>query len=172
METAIVSLLCIALVVFGGMTMSREFLTSVDTSASGLQEIIRRDESSMRTELATVSASTPAANQVAVALENRGQTKLADFSKWDVIVQYYDGAGNYYTRWLPYTNGALGDNQWQVTWIHFNGQAEVFDPGVLNPGEQVEITAQLNPAAGAGTTNMVVIATPGGITTCAYFSPP
>jgi hypothetical protein len=42
---------------------------------------------------------------------------------------------------------------------------------VLNPAEQIMIGAQLNPPVGAGTTNMVVVATPNGIPASAYFSP-
>jgi hypothetical protein len=128
METAIVSLLCIALVVFGGMTMSQGFMTSVDASTTGLEEIGQRDETIMRTELSSVSASQPAANTLEVTLENSGQTKLADFDKWDVIVQYYDGTGTYYSKWLPYTEGTLGDDEWEVVWIQLDGEAEVFEP--------------------------------------------
>jgi hypothetical protein len=171
METAIVSLICIALVVFGGMTMSQGFLTSVDTTTVGLEEIGQRDETIMRTELSSVSASQPAADTLEVTLENSGQTKLADFDKWDVIVQYYDSTGTYYSKWLPYTEGTLGDNEWELVWIRLNGAAEIFEPNVLNPEEEIMIRAQLNPSAGAGTTNMVVVATPSGITASTYFSP-
>jgi hypothetical protein len=171
METAVVSLICIALVVFGGMTMSQGFLTSVDASTTGLEEIGQRDETIMRTELSSVGTSQPTANTLEITLENSGQTRLADFNKWDVIVQYYDGAGTYYTKWLPYTEGTLGDNEWEVVWIQLNGAAEVYEPNVLNPEEQIKIRAQLNPSVGAGTTNMVVVATPNGIPVSTYFSP-
>jgi hypothetical protein len=171
METTIVSLICIALVVFGGMTMSQGFFTSVDASTSGLEQIGQRDETIMRTELSSVIASQPAPNILEVTMENSGQTKLADFDKWDVIVQYYDSTGTYYSKWLPYTEETLGDNEWEVAWIRLDGAAEVFEPNVLNPKEQIQIRAQLSPSVGAGTTNMVVVATPNGIPVSAYFSP-
>jgi hypothetical protein len=145
-------------------------MTSVDASTIGLEEIGQRNETIMRTELTAVSASLPATNTLEIILEDSGQVKLADFDKWDIIVQYYDSTGAYYTTWLPYTVGTLGNNQWTVAWIRLNGQAEIFEPNVLNPGEQVMIRAQLNPSVGTGTTNMVVAATPGGITATAYFS--
>ncbi len=170
METAIVSLICIALVVFGGMTMSRGFMTSVDASATRLEEIGQRNETIMRTELSPVSTNMSAANTLDVTLENSGQTKIADFDKWDVIVQYFDGTGVYHTTWLPYTAGALSDNTWQVVWIRFNGAAEVIEPGVLNPEEQIMLRAQLNPSVGAGTTNMVIVATPNGIPVTTFFT--
>ena len=55
METALVSLICIALVIFGGMTMSRGFITSVDSSTMGLEEVGQRNETILRTELSPVS---------------------------------------------------------------------------------------------------------------------
>ena len=171
METAIVSLLCIALIVFGGMTMSKGFLTSVDASTAGLENISQRDETTMRTGLASVDTSTPSADTLEVVLENSGQVKLANFDKWDIIVQYYDDTGNYDIKWLPYTEGTLGDNEWEVAWIRLeNGNPEIFEPDVLNPEEHIKIRIQLNPSIGVGTTNMVVVATPGGITTSTYFS--
>jgi len=171
METAIVSIICIALVVFGGMTMSQGFMTSVDASTTGLEKIGQRDETIMRTELTPVSAEQPSANTLEVILENSGQTRLADFDKWDVIVQYYDGTGTYHVEWLPYTEATLDDNEWEVAWIRLDGAAEVFEPNVLNPQEQIMIRAQLNPSAGAGTTNMVILGTPSGVTASTYFSP-
>ncbi len=171
METVLISLLCIALIVFGGMTMSQGFMTSVDASTTGLEEIGQRDENIMRTEIKPVGASQPANNTLELTLQNSGQTKLADYDKWDVFVHYYDAGGNYHTRWLPYTTGTLNDNEWEVTGIELNGSPEIFEPNVLNPEEQMTIQAQLNPAVGNNTTNMVVVATPSGVTASTYFSP-
>lgn len=164
METAIVSLICIALVVVGGMTMSQGFLTSADTTSVALEELGTRDEEIMRTELSPQTANTTGGGTtLAVRLENTGQTKLADFSKWDVIVQYYDADTNYYTVWLPYNSGTPGDNEWTVEGIYLNEAAEAFEPDILNPGETLELEAKLDPPVGAGTTNLVVTSTPNGI---------
>ena len=171
METAIVSIICIALIVFGGMTMSRGFMSSVDASTTGLGEMGQRDETIMRTGLTAVSASLPSANTLEITLENSGQVKLADFDKWDIIVQYHDSGGGYHVVWLPYTSETLGDNEWEIAWLRLDGEAEAFEPNVLNPDEQMMIRAQVNPAVGANTTNMVVASTPSGITASAYFSP-
>jgi hypothetical protein len=125
----------------------------------------------MRTEIIPLSASLPSANTLEITVENSGQTRLADYDKWDIIVQYYDGTGTYHIVWLPYTQETLGDNEWEVAWIRVDGASEIFEPNVLNPKEQMLIRAQLDPAVGAGTTNMAVIATPSGITASTYFSP-
>ena len=171
METAIVSLLCIALVVVGGMTMSRGFLSSVDSTSAALEEVGARGEDIMRTELATVSVTMPAANRLQVRLANDGQTKLASFSKWDVIIHYYDEYDDYYVKWLPHTaNQTLNDNEWQKVGIYLGAEAEVFEPNIVNPGEEIVIEAQLNPAVGDNTTNLVVISTPNGIPASVTFS--
>ncbi len=174
METAIISIICIALVVFGGMTMSNGFLTSLDAGTAGLEEVGNRNENMMRTELTPVSTSVSlaaGADPLEVVLENTGQTKIADFEKWDIIVQYFDEGGNYRVQWLPYVPGTTDPYEWDVGWIKLNGQAEVFEPGVLNPGEQIMLKTSLDPSVGVNTTNMVVISTPSGVTCSTYFAP-
>jgi hypothetical protein len=170
METAVISLICIALVVFGGMTMSRGFITSVDASTTGLEEVGQRNEIILRTELSPISTAMPAADTLEVIMENTGQVRLAEFDKWDFIVHYRDDAGVYHVEWLPYA-AEPGANEWNVAWIRLNGATEVFEPNVLNPGEQIMLQALLDPAPGPGTTNIVVVATPNGVTTSTYFSP-
>jgi hypothetical protein len=174
METAVVSIICIALMVFGGMAMSHGFMTSLDASTNGLEEAGARNEIIMRTELTPVSANatlTGGPDPVDIVLENTGQTKMADFDKWDLIIQYTDDTSTYHAVWLPYSDTGAGANKWEVVWIRLNGQPEIFEANVLNPGEQILIRAWLDPPIGAGTTNMVVVSTPSGVTSSTYFSP-
>lgn len=173
MENIIISIICIALVVFGGMTMAQGFFSSVDSSTLGWDTAKARDEAIMRTELSAVSTTMPAAGSLKVTLRNDGQTKLSDFNDWDIIVQYYDGSDNYYVKWLPYTIGTPANNQWTVAGIYQDasgGTAEVFETGILNPGEEIVIWAELSPAVGSGTTNLVVISTSNGISASTTFS--
>jgi hypothetical protein len=174
METAIVSIICIALVIFGGMAMSNGFMSSVDASTMGLQEIGDSNDNIMRTELSPVSTSielAAGADPLEIVLENTGQIKLADYDKWDVIIQYFDDSDIYHVQWLPYVPATTATYEWDVGWIKMEGQTEVFEPGVLNPGEQIMIKTKLDPSVGADTMNMVVISTPSGVTCSTYFSP-
>jgi len=174
METAIVSIICIALVVFGGMAMSNGFITSVDASTAGLLEAGDRNDNIMRTELSPVSTDVELAagpDPLEIILENTGQTKLADYDKWDIIIQYFDDGGAYHVQWLPYVPSTNATYEWDIGWIKMNSQPEVFDPGVLNPGEQLLIKTILDPSVGENTTSMVVISTPSGVTCSTYFSP-
>lgn len=164
MATAVVSIICIALIVLGGMTMSQGILTSADTTALSVEEISAREGEIMRTEVDAVRAAYLSwADFLRVTVDNSGQTKLASFSKWDFIVNYYDGEGTYYTKWLPYTEGTPGDNEWQKARVCLNGQPEFFEPGIMNPEEELVILAKLSPLPGDATTGEVIISTPNGI---------
>lgn len=173
MDTVIVSIICIVLVVFGGMTMAQGFFSSVDSSTLGWDAMEARDGNIMRTEMAVVSTAMPSASRLEVTLRNDGQTKLGDFDDWDLIVQYYDGSGQYYVKWLPYTSGVPGNDEWTVSGIYLDAgsaTAEVFETGIVNPGEEMVIRAELSPSAGADTTNLVVVSTSNGISATTTFS--
>lgn len=173
MESAIVALICIALVVVGGMTLSQGFLSSMDTSSAGLEEMSERAGEIMRTEVSPLNAVQPSADSVQVTLVNSGQTKLGNFESWDVIVQYFDADGMYHVKWLPYTAGTPGDNEWTKAGIYLDagsGTAEAFEPGIVNPREELVIEARLNPPVGEDTANLMVITTPNGVAVSAPFS--
>jgi hypothetical protein len=174
METVLITIICIALMVFGGMTMSQGFMTSVDASTNSLTELGQRTETIMRTELTPISTNMTleaGPDPLEVILANTGQVKIADFDKWDIIVQYYDDSAVYRIVRLPYSSSGAGTNVWGVEWIKLNGKPEVFDPNVLNPGEQIMLKTWLNPSVGANTTNMIVVSSPSGVTSSTYFSP-
>lgn len=171
MATAVVSIICIVLIVLGGMTMSQGILTSADTAALSVEDIGVREGEIMRTELNTLRAAHLSwADLLRVTVDNSGQTKLASFSKWDFIVHYYDGGGTYYTKWLPYTDGALGDNEWEKARICLNGQPEFFEPEIMNPDEELVILAKLSPLPGDATAVAVTVATPNGVQNSISFS--
>lgn len=173
METAIVSVMCIALIVVGGMTMSQGFLSSADSAMVGVEELTVRDGEIMRTELALLTTDVnDAGRTLEVSLRNSGQVKLASFSKWDVIVEYYGHDGGYYITWLPYVDGTPGSNQWTVEGIYLSSEnltAEVFEPGILSPGEEMVIKVELDPRVRNRTAGEVVISTPSGVSASTHF---
>ncbi len=167
MAIAVVSIICIALIVVGGMTMSQGFLSSAESTGLGVAAIGVRDGEIMRTELTPLTADVGQGGQtLEVALRNSGQVKLARFSKWDVIVEYYGQGGAYRVAWLPYVDGTPGNNEWTVNGIYLSAEnltAEVFEPGILSPGEEMVIDAQLSPSVKNNTSGDVVISTPNGV---------
>ena len=166
MEWALVVLVCIVLIVFGGMTMAQGFLSSTDSTALSMEDITVTKGEIMRTEVSLVDGRQIGAGLVEVTLGNTGQMKLASFNKWDVIIQYYDVDHTCYTKWLRYTEGTPSDNEWRKIGIYLDAggeTAEVFEPGILNPGEEMKIEAMLDPPPRNGTTVDTVISTPNGV---------
>jgi hypothetical protein len=177
MENTIVSIICIVLLLFGGMTMAQGFLSSVDSNAASWTEMGERDADILRTELSEIAQISPGEGVGGLAttyitMANTGKTKLADFDDWDLIVQYYDTGGSKQIRWLPYTPSTPGDNEWTVVGIYLDvdtGTPEVFEPGILNPGEETKLRVRLNPLIGNDTTNLMTISTPNGVSSSVHF---
>lgn len=166
MHMAIVTIVCMALAVFGGIVVSNGILTSTDTTAIGVEGISVRDGEIMRTGLAVLDVTTLWTDRVRVRLENSGGVKLASFDKWDVIIEYYDDSGAFYTTWLPYVAGVPGDNEWQKVGIYLDSgdkTPEVFEPNILNPGEEMVLDARLSPLPKAGTSVSMTISVLNGV---------
>ena len=173
MAAAIVTIICIAMIVVGGMTLSQGILTSTDAAAVSVDSISVREGDIMRTSLETVRVAELAwGNYLRVTVKNNGQTKLASFDKWDVIVNYLDGNNTAYFSWLPNTGSLPGANQWQKARIGLDGPTEFFEPGILNPSEEMVILARLNPPPGASTVGVVSLTTPNGVQNSLSFTNP
>ena len=166
METIVVVLVCIALIVFGVMTMAQGFLTSTDSAALSMEDITITKGEIMRTEISLIDARRTGADLLEVTLDNSGQMKLASYDKWDVIIQYYDADYTYYTKWLQYTTGTPSDNEWHEAGIYLDASdntSEVFELGIFNPEEEMILEAKLSPPPREGTTVDAIVATPNGI---------
>jgi hypothetical protein len=173
MATAVISVICVALIIMGGMTMSRGILTTSDTTALSVEEMSTREGVIMRTEVDTLRATYLSwSNLMRITVDNSGQTKLTGFNKWDIIINYTGADNNYYTRWFPCSEEAPGDNQWQKARICLNGQPEFFEPDILNPEEELVILVKLSPQPADGLNSDVTIATPNGVSSSlSFFNP-
>jgi hypothetical protein len=165
MAVAIVTIICIAMIVVGGMTLSQGILTSTDSAATSVESISVREGEIMRTGFDTLrAAQLSSADYLRLTVKNTGQTKLASYDKWDIIVSYEDSNGTTYSTWLPYTTNATpGNNEWTKARIGLNGPVEYFEPGILNPGEEIVVLAHLDPLPGDATTGTISITTPNGV---------
>jgi hypothetical protein len=164
MAAAIVTIICIAMLVVGGMTLSQGILTSTDSAAASVESISVREGEMMRTDIDTLRAARLSwGDDIRITVKNSGQIKLAGFDRWDVIVNYVSGDGTQHCTWLPYTTATASDNEWSKARIGLNGPLEVFEPGLLNPGEEMVILAHLDPMPGDATTGEISLTTPNGI---------
>lgn len=171
METAIPALIIIMLIIAGTLTLTHGFLAAQDAMQESWREMEERMAERTRTRVSTVGAqATDLGATVVVTLSNAGETKLADFEQWDVILEYTGSDSQHYTEWYPF---GLGQNEWTKTGIYLDastGSGEVFDKGILNPGEEMVLRMSLSPGVGSPTTNLVTVATPNGISASTAFT--
>jgi archaeal flagellar protein FlaF len=168
MESVITGVLIITLLLLTVLTVTHSYLSTQDALYRSWRDMESRLGERAHTSLTPVRAQTSGGGgTVEVTLRNDGQTKLADFAHWDMIVKYDTGTQSLIEQ-LPYGSGV---NQWAPTAILAgDGLAEVLDPGILNPDEQIVLRVLLSPAVGLGTRNAVTVVTPNGISASAVFT--
>jgi hypothetical protein len=160
----IVTIICIAMIVMGGIVLSQGVLTSADTAALSIEDISLREGDLSRTALEAVRAAELSwSDLLRVTSLNTGQTRLASFDRWDLIVDYTDGGGLRHSRRLAYTDNPPAANQWQVARIGLDGPLEYFEPDILNPEEELVVLARLDPLPDTNTAAEVTIATLNGV---------
>lgn len=173
MSKIITILIFIPLLVLIGMTGSQNFISFFDSSHKSFTDLSNREKQSINTSLLSLSTNLFSDRQtLEVTLRNDGRTTLADFDEWDVIIQYYDTSNNYLVKWLPYVEGAPGDNQWTVKGIYINAEnatSEILESGILNTGEEIIIQVKLSPAVHLTANNVAIVSTPSGFTTWNHF---
>jgi hypothetical protein len=175
MESVVAALVSVALILFAALTVTQGTLsTHSDLSESWKAMEVRSGELT-RTEIAVPSVTVgPGGTTLDATISNDGSLHLKGFENWDVVLQYYDGTGGYYITKLVYTSSATpNDDEWTVEGIYLDAgipTPETFEPGILNPGEEMVITIKPNPAIGNGTTDRLIVGTPNGVTASAIFS--
>ena len=172
MENVLIAVISIALILGGTMTLMLSVMPSIDTFSTSWKEMARQAGEMRRTEISTDNCTVSGeGDQVEVTVSNEGEVSLTDFDSWDVIVKYYSSNTTYRVAWLPYdSSDPPADNKWTgEDRIYFNGSGETVEPHMLNPGEDMRILMQLNPAVAADTTNWVTISTPNGIASQVIF---
>ncbi len=161
METSIPALLIAGIMMIATVVMARSGYSSVDRLGQSWQLMENRLEQQVRTQLSPVEAIVDSSHaNITLRMRNDGQTSIADWSRMDVVVEYFSEDGMRYAQWVPYTSGALQSNTWTLVDI----ENDSFEPGILNPGETAEIRVRINPVMGTGTNAWVIVSTENGVT--------
>jgi hypothetical protein len=165
METSIPAVIVSAILMVSAMVLARSGYRSVDEMGQIWKEMEARSSEQVHTRLTitNVTSSTP---YVDVDLRDDDSAALANYDRMDVLVEYTTGGGAPVLAWIPYTNGTPAPNTWIVQGI-IN---DAFEPGILNPGETLRMRIWLDPPAGVGTTNRLLIATELGVTVSTTFT--
>ncbi len=173
MENILIALLCIALMIFAGLTVAQTTMNSQDSVATAWKEMENNSGEIARTNISSLGAVTVNGGTINMTLQNAGETKLEDFDEWDLILQYYDTSANYLVKRLTYNSGTPSNNEWTVEGIYLDAgssTAEAFDPGIFNPDEEMVIEMKVNPAVGTPNANMATVATANGVSATAIFT--
>ncbi len=169
MENGLPALLIAAILMLSTVFMARGGFMGADAIGQSLRQSELRYEAKSRTGLTVTGTSIDASGaNITVTILNTGQTVLADFVNMDLVVQYFGETGTRYDKWIPYTDGALASNTW-TTGTFTN---DVFEPGILNAGESMQILIRVNPVVGPATTNLAIIGSEKGVTAQTYFAGP
>jgi hypothetical protein len=169
MENGLPALMIAAILMLATVLISRGGYYGADAIGQTLRESESRYGQQNRTGLTVTGTSIDGTGaNISITVRNDGATTLADFAGMDVMVQYFGESGTRYDKWLAYTSGALSSDRW--TDGPFTN--DVFEPGILNQGESMEILIRVNPVVGVGTTNRAIVGTDKGITVSTYFAGP
>ena len=174
MENILTAFIIITLILFAVLTTFNGYLEAQESLRVGWQEVQTRMREQMHTDLTPLIATSQSSGSVVeLTLRNDGDTRLMDFHTWDVIVQYYTAPGSYRIEWITPMSGEPGNGEWSVIGIYSDAAAvtpEFYEPGILNPGEEMLIRLRLLPPVGPNTTNLVNITTGNGVGTSMHFS--
>jgi archaellum component FlaG (FlaF/FlaG flagellin family) len=175
MEQALVAIILIALLLSGAVTLVSSTIAPVDTIAGSWKQMSNKTNEMQRTDIAIVDATVPeeySGSRVELTVRNEGKVSLYDYNSWDIIVQYYSDNSTRSVAWLPYTV-SLEDNKWTVPpypdGISYNGSPEVFEPNILNPGEDMKVQIQLDPPVCLNSTNRATISSSNGVSARTMF---
>jgi archaellum component FlaF (FlaF/FlaG flagellin family) len=174
METVVAAFLILIVIFAAVLTLSQASLAAQDTVQESWRDMETRYDDQSHTDLAVIGVVTDeeAGEGMTVTLRNEGDTRLTDFDQWDVFLEYYGPSGTYKIRWLAYSEEIDPTNAWTVSGIYADAAAgigERFEPGILNPGEEMVVRIGLSPAIGLDTANRIAISATNGVGTSTIF---
>ncbi|MCC6896791.1 MAG: hypothetical protein IT321_28500 [Anaerolineae bacterium] len=175
MESVVAAFIMIFLSMFSVLTLASSVISSHDSYQSEMRALESRISTQSRTRLSQINARTVNSGTVVqTTYVNDGGEKITDFDTWDVIVQYYDTAvpSNYYTTWMPYEAGSPASNEWTIKGIYADAKREIeeiYDPGILNPGEEMVIEAYLPHTVAPASQVQVTLAVSNGMNLSGVF---
>ncbi|MEA3407809.1 MAG: hypothetical protein U9R48_06995 [Chloroflexota bacterium] len=140
--------------------------------ATSWREMTERSRQRADSNLSIISAET-ADNIVRISMRNTGAIRLADFDQCDLIIHYYNVSASYQIAWLPHESIAEGPARWEVLGIYSDAATltpEVYEPGILNPTEEIILRTTLASSVQLSTTLMAVFSTPSGATASMTFT--
>ena len=177
MAHVITAVFAVALIIIGAVTLTNASLSSAGNISLSFPKMVDRGGEKARTELTLITADTSSTSaNIDISVRNTGQAALAEFPRWELLIQYYESSSNVELKVLRLTHTTStqpASGQWTKKGIYMNAtteEAEVYEPDVFNPGEEMVVRLTISPVIPADTDNLVTMATATGVTLAAPFS--
>jgi flagellar protein FlaF len=106
-------------------------------------------------------------SEVFVSLNNTGYIKIGDYDYIDVIVKYSNTSGTAKTIWIPYQEDTSTS---QSRWTVRNISPDLVNPGIFDPGEEMELKILLEDPLKKESVNWIMVTAPNGVKTSGYFN--
>lgn len=177
MVNIICVLFAIAAITGVALSLANASLASAGDASRSWDLMVGRIGDRLRSELALVTADIGGSGaDIDTSVRNSGQTPQAEFTSWDVWIKYYDNPNNQDLRIVRLTHTTSttpAHGHWTVEGIYMDASAatsEVYEPNVLNPGEEMVLRLNITPAISTSTDNLISVATEHGATLAVPFS--
>lgn len=164
MENLFIAVACIALILMATVSYASSALSSADLITNSFKDSAERSREIFRSDITATGATTADGSNIELTLVNTGNTSLRNYGRWDVIFRYQDGT----TLWLPYS--AVDRPGWINEGTYYNGVADLYRPGILDPQETLKIQVRLSSAVAENTTSVAVVSTDTGVSTQIMFT--
>jgi len=149
-------------------------LTPQSAVSDSLKTARERTGEAARTAMTHLDTSVnPAGSDVEVTIENDGETALRGYSMWDLLLAYQGATGHQIQRLTYTTSASPAAGEWTVEGIYKDAgtsTAEVYQPDIVDPGEEFVIKAVLSPVVSSPSDNSLVLAVDNGVALTVTFT--
>ncbi len=175
MASLIVALFAVMIILAAMAGYATSSVNSQDKITVSVKAVRDKTGEISRTSVSSLGTSVISNSRLDFTVANSGQSQLRQISDWDLIVWYEGASGSgLQIEWLTYTTSATPSaGEWTLTGIYEDAATldpEVYQPGIVNPGEEFIIRAELGPAAATSSSNTVTLAVEQGVTITAIFT--
>ncbi len=163
MGILIAGLVVITMLLVAAGVMFSSFLETSVTGAQSLKELtqISTDRSGSALSITSGVFDGEVGKDLSVWVDNTGSQTVVRFAELDVIVQYTDSSDNAVVAYLDYQASGIADNEWTVPATGVTPDS--FNPGLWDSDESLFVDLRVEPAVKSGTSALVVVATPWGV---------
>lgn len=166
MSSLISGILVITVFLVSAVLLFSTFLTISVTQSQSLKDLAQTNKDRISSQLSITSASvtnasTGSGTEITLEVDNTGSQTGVSFDQMDLIIEYTDSSDNQVLTYLDYNSSGAGDNQWTSSIT--GSTPDSFNPNLWDPDEVFALDLRVVPEVKAGTTALVVVSTPQGV---------